>query len=137
MNDYETVRPPSKDSTRSQRYLSKEALHASWAEVDIPHDLVEQAASLLESRGYPLRLSEIILAVFGTPGIGQYSFLELRNQLNAACEQGTLVNLPAGQYAHPTHDYSSNTDKELVKRIRQAGVNPTTSTRRSKPGSRD
>jgi len=134
MNDYETVRSPSEHSTRSQRYLSKEALHASWAEVDIPNDLVEQAISLLESRGYPLRLSEIILAVFGTPGIGQYSFLELRNQLNAACEQGALVNLPAGQYAHPTHD-SSNTDKELAKRIRQAGVNPA-STKRSKPGSR-
>lgn len=75
-------------------------------------------------------VSEIIRNVFGTPGIGQYSFYELRCRLNTACEQGLLVNLPHGKYALPVHHTSSSEpDDVLIHRIRQAGINPLSAVR--------
>lgn len=124
MNDYEGFRFSNEQSAHSRRSLSSEALRASWSEIDIPDDLVEQTVSLLKSRQEPVHLSEIIFAVFKTPGIGRYSFQELRNQLNSACENGILLNLPHGKYAYPTLNFTPSSSKSLTNRIRQAGINP-------------
>lgn len=130
MSDYEPVQLSNEQSPDTIQSLSREALRSSWREMDIPNNLLEQTLQLLEAHKQPLHVSEIIRNVFGTPGIGQYSFYELRCRLNTACEQGLLVNLPHGKYALPVHHTSSSEpDDVLIHRIRQAGINPLSAVR--------
>lgn len=77
---------------------SHEALRASMAEVDIPYDFVEQVVNWMKDTQKPAHLRDIIMFVFRVPGVGQYSFAEIRSTLNKACEQGQLINLPHGHY---------------------------------------